>query len=40
MPRVAPKVQVRWRIEGVFRRVAVVELTGDGKRPYFVLAWR
>jgi general secretion pathway protein K len=23
-----------------FRRTAVVELTGDGKRPYFVLAWR
>jgi len=24
----------------IFRRAAVVELTGDGKRPYFVLAWR
>jgi len=24
----------------IFRRGAVVELTGDGKRPYFVLAWR
>ena len=23
-----------------FRRVAVVELTGDGKRPYFVMAWQ
>lgn len=23
-----------------FRRSAVVELTGDGKRPYFALAWR
>jgi len=23
-----------------FRRTAVVELTGDGKRPYFVLAWQ
>ncbi len=23
-----------------FKRAAVVELTGDGKRPYFVLAWQ
>ncbi len=24
----------------IFRRTAVVELTGDSRRPYFVLAWR